>query len=235
MLQKISFITLVLIFTIKPTLGDHLGLKGNVKSDKPSCGQTLMPGTRSNLINLFRRGCHGRYVERGGIEYKGEMSADRYSIFFQGKGELYSDGGYTWRGEFEDDKFVFGAVYQNGKFLAEGVWKDWKLIERKPTPYSPANKTASAAPKKNKKENSQSNGSQGNAKAQYQLALSYETGNGQLQDFIYAHMWANISASNGYSKAVTLRDRLAKKMTASQIEKAQDLARQCRNKNYKGC
>lgn len=31
------------------------------------------------------------------------------------------------------------------------------------------------------------------------------------------------------------RDIVAKKMTSSQIEKAQDLARECVKKNYEGC
>ena len=48
-------------------------------------------------------------------------------------------------------------------------------------------------------------------------------------------MWANLSATNGYAEAKALRDALEKKMTASQMEKAQDLARDCMRKKYKGC
>jgi hypothetical protein len=76
---------------------------------------------------------------------------------------------------------------------------------------------------------------EGSAKAQYKLSLMYEKGEGFLQDYVYAHMWANLSATNGYSDARILRDSLAKKMTASQMEKAQDLARDCMKKKYKGC
>ena len=76
---------------------------------------------------------------------------------------------------------------------------------------------------------------EGSSKAQYKLALMYEKGEGFLQDFVYAHMWANLSVSNGYSDAKSLRDKLANKMTPSQMEKAQDLARECLKKKFKGC
>ena len=35
--------------------------------------------------------------------------------------------------------------------------------------------------------------------------------------------------------AKSLRDKVANKMTPSQMEKAQDLARDCMKKNFKGC
>ena len=76
---------------------------------------------------------------------------------------------------------------------------------------------------------------EGSAKAQYKLALMYEKGEGFLQDFVYAHMWANLSVANGYADAKSLRDKVANKMTPSQMEKAQDLARECMKKNFKGC
>ena len=52
---------------------------------------------------------------------------------------------------------------------------------------------------------------------------------------VYAHMWLNIAAANGFQDASNNRDLVAKKMPPSQIEKAQDLARECVKKNYKGC
>ncbi|RTZ65554.1 MAG: sel1 repeat family protein, partial [Gammaproteobacteria bacterium] len=45
----------------------------------------------------------------------------------------------------------------------------------------------------------------------------------------------NIAASNGHEEGGKLRDAVAKEMTATQIEKAQDLARECIRKKYKGC
>ena len=76
---------------------------------------------------------------------------------------------------------------------------------------------------------------EGSAMAQYKLASMYEQGEGILKDFVYAHMWANLSATNGYAEAKDLRDALEKKMTASQMEKAQDLARECMKNKFKGC
>ena len=63
----------------------------------------------------------------------------------------------------------------------------------------------------------------------------YALGRGVIQDNVYAHMWWNIAASSGEKKASKNRDMVAKQMTPSQIEKAQDLARECVAKNYKGC
>lgn len=37
---------------------------------------------------------------------------------------------------------------------------------------------------------------QGNAKAQFNLALMYANGEGVIQDDVYAHMWLNIASSN---------------------------------------
>ena len=76
---------------------------------------------------------------------------------------------------------------------------------------------------------------QGFANAQTNLGLMYGKGTGITQDLIYAHMWLNIAASNGDKKAADNREIAAENMTPSQIEKAQDLARECVAKNYKGC
>ena len=77
---------------------------------------------------------------------------------------------------------------------------------------------------------------QGDARAQSNLGYMYENGRGVLQDYVRAHMWFNIAASSGESKdASKNRDFVAKRMTPSQIETAQKLARECVKKNYKGC
>ena len=69
--------------------------------------------------------------------------------------------------------------------------------------------------------------------AQNNLGVMYALGKGVIQDWVYAHMWGNIAASNG--DGGQLRDLAAKQMTPSQLEKAQDLARECVRKKYKGC
>jgi TPR repeat protein len=70
---------------------------------------------------------------------------------------------------------------------------------------------------------------------QHNLGLMYGNGNGVIQDNVYAHMWFNIGASNGYAGAVKNRDSMAKRMTAADISKAQGLARACVEKKFKGC
>ena len=76
---------------------------------------------------------------------------------------------------------------------------------------------------------------QGDAYAQYSLGYLYENGRGVIQDNVRAHMWYNIAASSGNKNAAKTRDLVTIQMSPSQIEKAQDLARQCVMKNYNRC
>ena len=76
---------------------------------------------------------------------------------------------------------------------------------------------------------------QGDASAQGNLGVMYAFGTGVLKDYIYAHMWGNIAASIGGKDKGKVRDFVEKKMTPSQIETAQKLARECVRKKYKGC
>ena len=76
---------------------------------------------------------------------------------------------------------------------------------------------------------------QGLAKAQFDLGVMYYKGRGVPQDFVYAHMWFNVAASQGHENGASNRDLLAKEMTPSQIAKAQELARECVKKKFKGC
>ena len=75
----------------------------------------------------------------------------------------------------------------------------------------------------------------GNADAQYLVGGMYATGQGVIRDWVFAHMWGNLAASNGDENGVKLQDLAAKNMTPSQLENAQDLARECIHKKYKGC
>ena len=76
---------------------------------------------------------------------------------------------------------------------------------------------------------------QGHSKAQGNLGVMYAFGNGVIKDYVYAHMWGNIASMNGNDLGALLRDDFAEKMTSSQIEEAQRLARECIKKNYMGC
>jgi TPR repeat protein len=66
----------------------------------------------------------------------------------------------------------------------------------------------------------------GPAGAQSNLSVMYEYGQGVPQDYIRAHIWYNIAASSGDKNASKNRDILAKRMTLSQLETAQKLARE---------
>jgi uncharacterized protein len=53
------------------------------------------------------------------------------------------------------------------------------------------------------------------------FVVMYDNGQGVLQDYALAHMWFNLSGSNGDKIAVKNRDIIEKKMSKQQIEKAQ--------------
>ncbi len=78
---------------------------------------------------------------------------------------------------------------------------------------------------------------QGHANAQLDLSIMYRNGEGVIQDYTLALMWLNIAASQGDDNMFFKLSRwdFKTKMTPSQIEKAQKLARECIAKNYKGC
>lgn len=64
----------------------------------------------------------------------------------------------------------------------------------------------------------------GDRRAMLLLGRLYVQGLGVLQDYIEAHKWLNLAASRGEAAALTERDALAAKMTAQQIEVAQERA-----------
>jgi len=76
---------------------------------------------------------------------------------------------------------------------------------------------------------------QGIITSQYNLALMYGKGNGVVQDYISAHMWANLVAASGDKDGAKLRESIATVMTPQQIGEAQKLARECQARQFKGC
>ena len=66
---------------------------------------------------------------------------------------------------------------------------------------------------------------QGYPYAQRQLGLLYAKGQGVTQDYVLAHMWWNTCASNEGEGCVKNRSIVERKMSLSQIEKAQEMAR----------
>ena len=75
---------------------------------------------------------------------------------------------------------------------------------------------------------------QGDADAQFSLGTMYLDGQGVPQDYIQAHMWYNLAASDpiGEDRELTVknRDLVAEKMTSEQIAEAQRLAREWKPK-----
>ena len=76
---------------------------------------------------------------------------------------------------------------------------------------------------------------QGFAPAQLTLAFLYAMGRGVPRDFVRAHKWFNLAASQisasdkrGKALAVEGRERVARRLTAAQLARAQRLAREWR-------
>ena len=76
---------------------------------------------------------------------------------------------------------------------------------------------------------------QGEVDGQHNLALMYAMGQGVIKDYVRAHMWFNLSAAAGYQQAGIRRDVIAKAMTPQQIAQAQQMARDCQQRNFQGC
>jgi TPR repeat protein len=60
--------------------------------------------------------------------------------------------------------------------------------------------------------------------AQFSLGVMYADGRGADKDLVKAHMWLNLAATAGQSKAGELLDVIAKDMSSAQIAQAQQLA-----------
>ena len=74
---------------------------------------------------------------------------------------------------------------------------------------------------------------QGDSNAQSWLGTLYYRGDGVIHDNIYALMWLNVARIG--SQTQSFREEIESEMTAADISKAQELARECVKKEYKGC
>ena len=63
----------------------------------------------------------------------------------------------------------------------------------------------------------------------------YGNGEGVFEDNISTHMWFNIASANGNDNVSKNRDTIAAKMTSEDISKAQYMARERMESNYKNC
>jgi TPR repeat protein len=65
----------------------------------------------------------------------------------------------------------------------------------------------------------------GHASAQLRLAMMYEHGEGVERDRVRAHMWLSLSAKGGGERAAAQRDRIARSLSAGQLARSRQLAR----------
>ena len=72
----------------------------------------------------------------------------------------------------------------------------------------------------------------GDAKAQFCIGWMYYTGKGVTQNLVQAYKWASLSA-NSEKESIEFLELLAKKMTASQVQLAERLAREWSSKYKK--
>jgi TPR repeat protein len=82
---------------------------------------------------------------------------------------------------------------------------------------------------------------QGHPVAPFYLGWIYAKGRGVPKDTIKGYMWLNIAIANApdsderKKEFIVDRDSLAATMTSDQIAKAQELAKKCTFKKFKGC
>ena len=65
--------------------------------------------------------------------------------------------------------------------------------------------------------------------------MKYDNGEGVVQDYALAYMWANIAAVNGASNGAKIRDVAADNMAQADILAAQRMASECMASNYANC
>jgi uncharacterized protein len=71
--------------------------------------------------------------------------------------------------------------------------------------------------------------------AQFALGTLYASGEGVAQDFVRAYMWFDIGAASGDPDGTKNREGIAPLMATQQIADAQQMARECRQRNFEDC
>ncbi len=71
---------------------------------------------------------------------------------------------------------------------------------------------------------------QGHTKAQYNLGLMYNDGQGVTQNNRKSYIWLAIAAKNGVTNAIKARDLVAKELSPTALESAQEEVRQLSDK-----
>jgi len=179
----------------------------------------------ADAVSDFRKGFNahkaGHHAEAVKWYRKSAEQGDAYGQFTLGW--MHQNGKGVTQDYSEAVKWFRKAAEQGnstGQFLLGGMYTQGKGVSQD---YSEAVKWYRKAAE------------QGNADAQGHLGASYTLGEGVLQDTITAHMWFNIAAANGGKNAVKGRDIVAKKLSSSDIVKAQQMAKRCMASGYKDC
>ena len=76
---------------------------------------------------------------------------------------------------------------------------------------------------------------QGSIRAQNNLGTMYMRGLGVTKNNLRAFMWLHITAIQGDKVGIKNRDLVAKLMSKTQIERGQQLAKECKENKYTGC
>ena len=76
---------------------------------------------------------------------------------------------------------------------------------------------------------------QGDVDAQANFGVMHENGESVLADFVIAHTWFNIAATNGNELGAENREDLRKRMTPEDLSKAEATAGVCMSSNYEKC
>jgi peptidoglycan hydrolase-like protein with peptidoglycan-binding domain len=72
---------------------------------------------------------------------------------------------------------------------------------------------------------------QGDGRAQYLLGIMYRDGRGVPPDYVTAYAWLHVAAARGQPQAASARDGMSWRLTPSEIDEAQRLAREWRPGN----
>lgn len=76
---------------------------------------------------------------------------------------------------------------------------------------------------------------QGNREARRIVGLMYMYELGVPRDYLKAHMWWSLAASQRDAKAAEFRDIVAKQLTPAQLAESKKMIEECTKRKFKGC
>ena len=172
------------------------------ESNSVSTASTTMPSHTQTTGNVYGNSFDATSVTSGGqtINIRRPSSIITFRCFKEKPARSSFDAQFLYKSISTKYGIKNGETYQKEKGLTQEYKQSFKKYKK-------------AAEK-------------GDTDAQTSLGIMYHKGQGVTQNNKLAHMWLNIAASSGYKEAAERRDEVAKEMSPSQIEKAQDMARE---------